>query len=328
MLERSRKHHGFADPPDRNKLAPPPSSSSPTHSAAGENGGNVDRLLFRNLVEMVPLVESLMDRRTNSSYSRRASMVYTPAPSQSRKVANSKGGKTIQSASAKKRRDLGENNASESKKDTNGDDYSIMPSRDLVPENVQKDREELAMLREQINDLQNKLLEKDEALKSAENSINQMNAAYSMLDGLRHQVTEKDSLIKSTNSQLHNAKIMLADKQATLEKLEWEAKMSNRKIEELQEDVASMDFEITALMKLFEELSENVSDAYPEDSISLSFEFEPLPLADDFDNIEVEKMELERAAYVAAVAAAKENPADEFLTIAAEARLRLRAFVL
>ena len=28
--------------------------------AAGEGGGNVDRVLFKNLVEMVPLVESLM----------------------------------------------------------------------------------------------------------------------------------------------------------------------------------------------------------------------------------------------------------------------------
>jgi hypothetical protein len=27
---------------------------------AGEGGGNVDRVLFKNLVEMVPLVESLM----------------------------------------------------------------------------------------------------------------------------------------------------------------------------------------------------------------------------------------------------------------------------
>lgn len=70
---------------------------------------------------------------------------------------------------------------------------------------------------------------------------------------------------------------MLADKQAALEKLEWEAKMSNRKIEELQGDVDSMDFEITALMKAFEKLSEN--DSATENGISFSLEFEPLQLA-------------------------------------------------
>lgn len=72
---------------------------------------------------------------------------------------------------------------------------------------------------------------------------------------------------------------MLADKQAALEKLEWEAKMSNRKIEELQGDVDSMDFEITALMKAFEKLSENDSATYSENGISSSLEFEPLQLA-------------------------------------------------
>lgn len=69
---------------------------------------------------------------------------------------------------------------------------------------AEKDREEMAMLREQISDLQKKLLEKDEALKSAENTVNQMSASYGILE---EQVAEKDSQLKSTTSQLQNAKV-------------------------------------------------------------------------------------------------------------------------
>uniref|UniRef100_A0A6V7QQU7 Protein MICROTUBULE BINDING PROTEIN 2C n=1 Tax=Ananas comosus var. bracteatus TaxID=296719 RepID=A0A6V7QQU7_ANACO len=338
MVDRSQRRRGGAvssgdtsagaeklaqPPPSSPPPHPPPCSSSSSADGGRGNGGNVDRLLFKNLVEMVPLVESLMDRRANSSYSRRASVVYTPAPSQSKKAADTKAGRTAHSISAKKRRDHGENAQKSNQDADNGDDYSIILSKAMAAE---KDREEMAMLREQISDLQKKLLEKDEALKSAENTVNQMSASYGILE---EQVAEKDSLLKSTTSQLQNAKILLADKQAALEKLEWEAKMSNRKIEELQGDVDSMDFEITALMKAFEKLSENDSATYSENGISSSLEFEPLQLAvDEIDNDEIQKMEEERAAYVAALTAVKENPSDDFLSKAAEARLRLRAFVV
>ena len=40
------------------------------------------------------------------------------------------------------------------------------------------------------------------------------------------------------------------------------------------------------------------------------------------------RMEEARKAYTAAIAAAKENPSEELLAAAAEARLHLRAFVL
>jgi predicted nucleic acid-binding Zn-ribbon protein len=64
---------------------------------------------------------------------------------------------------------------------------------------------------------------------------------------------------------------MLADKQASLEKLEWEVKTSNKKVEDLQGDVSNMEFEISSLMALFEKVSEN-------DSIPSSHELEALQL--------------------------------------------------
>jgi chromosome segregation ATPase len=68
---------------------------------------------------------------------------------------------------------------------------------------------------------------------------------------------------------------MLADKQAYLEKLEWEVKTSNKKVEDLQGDVSNMEFEISSLMTLFEKILENVSSDCYDGSIP-SYELEAL----------------------------------------------------
>jgi hypothetical protein len=55
----------------------------------------------------------------------------------------------------------------------------------------------------------------------------------------------------------------------------------------------------------------------------------PIDMEQDMvGDIDTEKMEQEMSAYTSALAAAKENPTDEFLKAVTEARLRLQAFVL
>ncbi|KAH7674361.1 hypothetical protein IHE45_08G068000 [Dioscorea alata] len=259
-------HRGYADPPDHQNST----SSSPTQppsfsDTAPANSGNVDRVLFKNLVEMVPLVESLMDRRASASYSRRASMVYTPAPSQLRKGSELSGRKAGQIGSARKRRDNRDNE--------DYDGLSTISSKD-----AQKDRDEVIKLLQDVNELQKKLSEKEEALKSAEDLLNQMSTAYASLEDLRSQVAEKDSLVKSSNLELYNVKIRLAEKQAAMEKLVWETKMSNRKIEELEGNLTSKDLEVNALMQLFEEIAEKGSAGYPDHSITYSDPFNQYPV--------------------------------------------------
>ncbi|XP_042447407.1 protein MICROTUBULE BINDING PROTEIN 2C-like [Zingiber officinale] len=293
---------------------------SPPPPAEAAEGGNVDRVLFKNLVEMVPLVESLMDRRARSSFTRRASVIYTPAPSHPKKATEAKGGRANSTVSAKKQRDF-EDNAQRNKQKDSSNGFTV------ETEKLQKDQEELNILKEQINDLQRKILEKDEALESADSEINQLRVTYISIDELRAQIAEKDSMVKSNNSLLNNAKISLADKQATLERLTWEAQMSKKKIEELQGERASMDYEITTLMKIFEQLSANHSSMNPDESLC-SYRLEPLPVINDSDDSTSEKVEEARAAYSAAVAAAKENPTVELLAKAAEARLQLQALVI
>lgn len=237
-----------------------------------------------------------MDKRASSSFARRASIVHTPAP-QLKRAADYKSKKVAQTNSLKTTTD--------------------------AEESVQNDMNELLFLRDQVAELQKKLIEKDEALKSAESLTSQVDETYASVGDLRRQVFEKDGLIKSTNAQLYNAKIKLADKQAALEKIEWEAKMSKKKVEELEGDAVSNKLEISAMITLFEAIAN--SDPFPcLDDAS----FEPLPPLDDIKGIDVVKMEEARIAYLSAVAAAKENPSNESLAAAAEARLRLQSLVL
>ncbi|PWZ18158.1 hypothetical protein Zm00014a_001314 [Zea mays] len=303
----------------------------PPEAGEGAGGGNVDRVLFKNLVEMVPLVESLMDRRVNSAYSRRTSLVYTPAPP--KKASELKSVKLPQSVSAKKRRDPGDV-SKKSTPDSNGDNGLVVPLSLSGAENKPKD--DVAGLREQVDYLQKKLLEKEEALRSAESLVTEMNAAYATIDELRRLVSDKEALIRSTNSQLHDAKIMLADKQASVEKLEWEVKMSNKKVKDLQGDVSNMGFEISSLMAFFDKISENLSGDSYDDTVPSSYELEAIQSTlciktltqSEIDKIEVDKIEQERITYGEALAAARENPDEEHLNIAAEARSRLQVLVL
>lgn len=122
-------------------------------------------------------------------------------------MTDPKGRNAAQSIPTKKKRDQGDKDHGKTAGDNqDADSFSIFSSRALATE---KETEELVTLREQVEDLQKKLLEKDELLKSAEISKNQMNAVHAKFDELKHQAAEKDSLIKSTQLQLSDAKVLI-----------------------------------------------------------------------------------------------------------------------
>lgn len=121
------------------------------------------------------------------------------------KITDPKGRNAAQSLPPKRKKDNGDKDLG---KNANGnqdaDSFSIFSSRALVSE---KEIEELVALREQVEDLQRKILEKDELLKSVEGSKSQVNAVHLKLDELKRQAAEKESLIKSTQLQLSDAKV-------------------------------------------------------------------------------------------------------------------------
>lgn len=116
-------------------------------------------------------------------------------------TAEAKGRHAAQSIPVKKRRDRGDK---DQVKNADADSFSFLTSRALPTE---KEREELNALREQVEDLQRKLSEKDELLKSAEVSKEQLTSVHAKLDELKKQSLEKDSLLKSTQLQLSDTKV-------------------------------------------------------------------------------------------------------------------------
>lgn len=71
--------------------------------------------------------------------------------------------------------------------------------------------------------------------------------------------------------------IKLADKQAALEKIQWEAMTSNRKVEKLQEDLDSLQGDISSFMRLFEGLANSDSTIDAEDYDTKPRYLDPLP---------------------------------------------------
>ncbi|KAF3329738.1 hypothetical protein FCM35_KLT05069 [Carex littledalei] len=335
--QRSLKSRGLPDRGPHNRQRPlssssvsstssPPAPPTTTSSVAKRKGGeNVDKLLFKNLVEMVPLIETLMDKKPNPGFTRRASMVHTPAPSQVKKVSTTRSVQGTKSISAKKQKSPSEV-AATMKKAPNGIHSSA--SKPLVARNLKKEREELALLQGQVSEMEKKLVEKEEALKLAHNSIDQMSTVSDALEDVRRQLEEKELMVISASSELNEAKIALADKHAALEKLEWEGKMSSMKVEELQGNVDYMSDEISVLMEAFEKLAPNDSDVCLDGGTVSSLECEPMEFEDDIGEIDMDKMEEEITAYMSALAAAKENPDEKLLDTVAQERLRLQALVL
>ncbi|KAB1212767.1 hypothetical protein CJ030_MR5G011867 [Morella rubra] len=267
--------------------------------------GSLDRVLYKDLVEIVPLVQSLivvsltfsdfisrclvsekmgvekqpnflvlcnwLDRKASSSFTRRGSIIYTKTPSReslAKKVTETKGWNGAQSIPTKKKRDAGEKDQNkDTSNNLDAESFSVFSSRALAAE---KDREELFMLKEQIK---------------------------------------------------------LADKQASLEKIQWEAMTSNRKVEKLQQELDTMQGDISSFMLLIEGLTKSDSAAYADDYDITPNYFSCLP-CDDLDEMETQRMEQARKVYISAVAAAKEKQDEESIAAAASARLHLQSFVL
>ncbi|KAJ8752244.1 hypothetical protein K2173_003880 [Erythroxylum novogranatense] len=306
--------------------------SSPTHSqlavSAAASGSRVDPVLYNDLVQMFPLVESLIDRKVNNSFTRRGSMIYTKTPTRqslSRKMIDPRGRNAAQSMPMKKKKDPGDKEQGKYvSNNQDGDGFSIYSSKNLGTE---KDMEELVMLREQVEDMRKKLLEKDELLKSAEVLKSQMNSVHAKFNELKQETEEKNSLIEATQLQLYDTRIKLADKQAALEKTQWEAMTSNKRAEKLQEELNFAQGGISSLMMLFDELTKNDSATVAEDYDVKPYCLDYLQDLDDLDDMQMIKMEEARQAYIAAIAALTEKRDEESLAAANFARLHLQSFV-
>ncbi|KAG9457075.1 hypothetical protein H6P81_001583 [Aristolochia fimbriata] len=82
-----------------------------------------------------------------------------------------------------------------------------------------------------------------------------------------------DALIKTDNLQLSDANVKLADKQAALEKLQWEVANANSKAAKLQEDLDSMEGESATIMGIAGRRSVAYAKEHPsEETIAMAAE--------------------------------------------------------
>lgn len=95
--------------------------------------------------------------------------------------------------------------ASSVKKAPNGIRSSV--SKPLVARNLKKEKEELVLLQGQVDELEKKLVEKEEALKLAQSSIDQMSTVNEALEGVKNQLEEKELMVMSASSELNEAKV-------------------------------------------------------------------------------------------------------------------------
>ncbi|KAL1196753.1 Protein MICROTUBULE BINDING PROTEIN 2C [Cardamine amara subsp. amara] len=289
---------------------------SPHQSVAATNSGNenLDRRLLKDLVEMVPLIEHYMEHKERSSFKRRGSMIYTKMPS--KESLSRKGRNASQTVTGRKKIDPDGNDDVTNKSREDGENAKALAGAEM---------EELIRLREQVNDLQTKLSEKEELLKSMEMSKNQVNEIQTKFEETKRLVAEKEMLIKSMQLQLSDTKVKLADKQAALEKTQWEAKTTGTRAIKLQEQLDTVEGEISSYARVFETLAKAESKKLDRDYDATPYEFDHLPYLDDVDETELREMEEARLAYVAAVTMAKEREDEESMAMAAKARAYLQS---
>ncbi|CDY14015.1 BnaC02g01320D, partial [Brassica napus] len=103
---------------------------------------------------------------------------------------------------------------------------------------------------------------------------------------------------------------------------QWEAKTTGKRATELQEQLDSLQGEISSFTQVFETLAETESKKLDRDGYDATtpYEFDHIPYLDDVDETELRRMENASLAYVAAVSNAKERQDVESLAMAAKAR--------
>ncbi|MCO5600755.1 hypothetical protein L7F22_054870 [Adiantum nelumboides] len=333
-------------------------------------GNSVDKLLYHNLVEMIPLVESFMqDQQTTKSFPRHASLVYTPTPSREawpfkKPLDHSNKGKPGRGQLvSSKRAELRESSLWDNTENMAHDEHIYAEEIPLLPypSSQRANRgapptSETIHLRRQVQQLEQKLSDKECQLQAAEKTAQQfhlqLNAA---IDRLQSQIQQKDQAIQNVQNQLFERQLEVVSLQSLVKKSEVNVQASSMKAASLEEELDGLRSQVGALFFLVqsqilgfaedavvetaqvdEESLPAVEETAIEEPIS-SNEIDMPTMVDrqademhspEDDCLEEEHIEEIRKKYVAALLDARENPSDEMMSIVAELRMQLHALVM
>ncbi|KAI5077662.1 hypothetical protein GOP47_0007486 [Adiantum capillus-veneris] len=186
-------------------------------------------------------------------------------------------------------------------------EYGLRPKKgqgQLFQDNRVDQNSIIAHLQDQMEQLEQKMLEKENQLQAVESSIGQAELLrlQSTVEGLQEQILLKQSEMERTINQLSGTQHELESLQCLLEKVESDAK-ANSHAEKVYEELQSLQCQ-----------SRTMANGQKYQSKAL-----------DVDGISVE---LTRRKYSAAIMVAKHNPTDELLVLVAELRGQLQASLL
>ncbi|KAI5062121.1 hypothetical protein GOP47_0022660 [Adiantum capillus-veneris] len=331
---------------------------------------SVDKLLYHNLVEMIPLVESFMqDQQTTKSFPRHASLVYTPTPSREawpfkKPVDHSNRGKPGRGQLvSSKRVELRESSLWDNTENMLHDDHIYAEEIPLLPypSNQRANRAgaptlETIQLRRQVQQLEQKLSEKECQLQAAEKTAQQIHLQLNAtVERLQSQIQQKDQAIQNVQNQLFERQLEVVSLQSLVKKSEVNVQASSMKAASLEEELGGLRNQVGTLLFLVQSqisglVEDGVVETPPEGAESppaieeivveepISSTESDLPAmvdrhaddmhSHDIDGVEEEHIEEIRKKYVAALIDARENPSDEMLSLVVELRMQLHALVM
>lgn len=340
----------WTDTPPRHSSS---SASSPSALSSFlpiiRSDGSVDKVLYQNLVEMIPLVETFMEQQTASSFPRHASLVYTPSPSREalhlKKAVDhsSKGkkarGQLVRGKKGELKDSLFWDNA-ENMFHNNREIYSEEIPMLSFPTDHQVDqtavnKAEILQLQSQIEQLELKLHEETH-LQAAENSARQTELLQlqANIDGLQKQISEKEQEIQTAQEELSDKQYEVVGLHSLLEKAEAGVQASNTKASKVEEELNGLQCQVATLFFRMQNISKSFEDVDERESATTScgssVGMRTMGQTSPFqvDDLEADRVELTRRKYLAALIAAREYPSEEVLSLVAVLRAQLQAFVM
>ncbi|MCO5607877.1 hypothetical protein L7F22_062079 [Adiantum nelumboides] len=328
-------------------IGAPPSSTSPQSLSVLVSDGIIDKVLYQNLVEMIPLVETLMDQHNNKSFPRHASLIYTATPSRDplmlKKAVEQKGkrghNQFVRARKGEVKDGFFWENA-ESRyldgRETYPEEIPMLsfPTDHQVDQNaVNKDI--IARLQGQIEQLEQKLQERDNHLPvtSDQNSIQQgeLLCLQENLEKLQSRIALKEQEAQQALNRLSARQHEVASLQSLLQKAQADLEASNSNVTKVQTELDNLQCQVASFILEMQRISLVLDPEDPEHGLSAV----SAPWSEEDGHMIASQarksdgdVELTRRKYLACLIAARESPTEEVLFLVAELRAQLQHFLM
>ncbi|EFJ26557.1 hypothetical protein SELMODRAFT_412875 [Selaginella moellendorffii] len=334
ILGKSRRDFGVAMSMEDWSGLPPP--------------GAIDKTIYQNLVEMIPLMESFMEQKGRRGFTRHASMVYTPAPprdaSSVKKVSDSplKSKKNKQQPAKVDSKDEisaiwdeQENILRRVDQDESGVEYT--ESQNLIEK---LNREELVQLQAQIDLLKKQVWEKDSMLETVR-SFEAAEAAREeelvelkkKMDEVQKSLRDRERFAQAVQSQLTEKHKDLVNMEAMVARMQREVMQKNDAAARMREELSHLQVQFSAAQ--FQAQLQNIRmdfDDEPEAGVATDRDeaeriIAGLVPSETMPGNDSRQLETARRMYLGAVITAKQKPGAESIALAAALRKELEAFL-